>query len=98
MSLTGQEAPTCKSCGSRDITKLISRFTAIRSDESRFESLTDPSKLGDLDENDPKSITRWMKNMGKELGEDLGDDFDQMVDEAAAEGDLNGDGKENDLE
>ena len=35
--------------------------------------------LGDLDENDPKSVARWMKKMGKEMGEDFGDDLDQAV-------------------
>jgi len=60
----------------------------VKSEESRLESLADPSKFGDLDENDPKSVARFMKRMGKELGEDLGEDFDQMVDEAMEKGDL----------
>ena len=38
-----------------------------------MESLADPSKWGDLDESDPKSMAKWMKRMGKELGEDMGD-------------------------
>jgi hypothetical protein len=38
-----------------------------------MESLADPSKWGDLDERDPKSMAKWMKRMGKELGEDMGD-------------------------
>ncbi len=51
-----------------------------------MESLADPSRLGGLDENDPKSVARWMKKMGKEMGEEMGgEDFDQMVDEAMME-------------
>ena len=34
-----------------------------------------------VDENDPKSVARWMRSMGKELGEDAGEDFDEMVDD-----------------
>jgi len=56
----------------------------IRSEESRLESMADPSKFGDLDENDPRSIGRWMKRMGQELGEDLGDEFNEMVDRLEA--------------
>jgi hypothetical protein len=67
------------------MTKLISRVARVRSEESRLESLADPAKLGDIDENNPASMARWMKRMGKELGEDLGEDFDSMVDEAMAE-------------
>jgi len=77
--------PHCKQCQSRKMTKLISRVARVRSEESRLESLADPSKLGELDENDPASMARWMKRMGKEMGEDLGEDFDTMVDQAMDE-------------
>lgn len=80
--------PTCKHCKSDKLGKLISRVNVVKSEESRLESLADPSKFGDLDENDPKSVARFMKRMGKELGEDVGEDFDQMVDEAMEKGDL----------
>jgi len=62
--------------------KLISRVARVRSEESRLESLADPSRLGNIDEKDPASMARWMKRMGKELGEDMGEDFDAMVDQA----------------
>jgi hypothetical protein len=70
------------------MTRLISRIARVRSEESRLESLADPSKLGGLDENDPAGMARWMKRMGKELGEDMGEDIDAMVDEA-----MEGEGK-----
>lgn len=54
---------------------MMSRFAAPKSEEARMESLADPSKFGDLDENDPQSMARFMKKMGREMGEDLGDDF-----------------------
>jgi putative FmdB family regulatory protein len=74
--------PTCPRCGSQDLRRLLSRFARVRSEDARLESLADPSKLGDVDENDPKSMARWMKKMGQELGEDLGEDFDSAMDEA----------------
>lgn len=77
--------PVCKECGGAKLTKLISRVSFLRSDEDRMERLADPSRLGDIDENDPRSMARWMKRMGKELGEDVGEDFDQMVEEAMEE-------------
>ena len=78
--------PQCEHCGSRDLVRLMSRFALVRSEESRLDDLSDPSSLGGLDENDPKSMARWMRKMGKELGEDAGDDFDEMVDELEAGG------------
>ncbi len=81
--------------------KLISRVARVRSEESRLESLADPSKLGNIDEKDPASMARWMKRMGKEMGEDMGEDFDAMVDQAMEEegtaGDEPGKREEEDL-
>ncbi len=64
----------------------MSRFSAPKSEEARLESLADPSKLGDLDENDPQSMARFMKKMGQEMGEDLGDDLDAAMEEADSGG------------
>jgi len=77
--------PQCKRCKSKKMSRVLSRVRVIRSEESRMESLADPSKWGGLDEKDPKSMARWMKRMGKEMGEDAGEDVDQMVDEAMEE-------------
>ena len=79
--------PKCKKCGSLNLEKLVSRVAVSRSEESRLESLADPAKLSGLDENDPQSVARWMKKMGKEMGEDAGEDFDQSIDEAMEEAD-----------
>ncbi len=75
----------CKRCKSKKMTRVLSKVRVVRSDESRMESLADPSKWGGIDEKDPKSMAKWMKKMGKELGEDMGEDVDQMVDEAMEE-------------
>ena len=77
--------PQCKRCRGKKMSRVLSKVRVIRSEESRMESLADPSKWGDLDERDPKSMAKWMKKMGKELGEDMGGDVDSMVDEAMEE-------------
>jgi hypothetical protein len=58
--------------------------SVVRSEESRLESLADPSSLAGLDEDDPRSIARWMRTMSQETGEDLGPEFDDMVDRLEA--------------
>jgi hypothetical protein len=52
----------------------------LRSEESRLETLADPGNLANLDENDPKSLARLMRQMGDETGEDLGPEFNEVVD------------------
>jgi putative FmdB family regulatory protein len=74
--------PVCDKCGSQAADRLLSRFAMPKSDEARMDSLSDPTAIGGLDENDPKSVARWMRRMGKEMGEDVGgEDFDSMMDE-----------------
>jgi putative FmdB family regulatory protein len=75
----------CQHCGSTALDRLVSRVAVHRSEESRMDGLADPAALSGLDENDPKSMARWMKKMGKEMGEDAGEDFEQDIDQAMAE-------------
>ena len=91
-SLSSSDAPACPRCGGAALTRLMSRFATVKSEEARLESLATDGSFGDLDENDPASVARFMKKMGKELGDDVGDDFDSAVDEAMAEGDADGEG------
>jgi putative FmdB family regulatory protein len=77
---------TCRYCGSDHMDRIPSRVRVRLSEETRMERLADPSRLGGLDENDPKSMVRWMKKMGQEMGEDFeGEDMDAMIEEAMEE-------------
>ena len=73
-------SPRCSFCGGEDLTRLVSRVAVARSEDSRLENLADPSSLAGLDENDPKSMGRWMRKMSREMGEDLGTEFDEVID------------------
>jgi hypothetical protein len=63
----------------------MSRFATPKSEDARLEAAADPSQFGDLDENDPGSVARFVKRMGEEMGEDLGDDLDAAMDEASGD-------------
>jgi len=92
LSVSAALDPKCRRCGGPNLEKLVSRVAVLRSEGSRLENLADPSKLGGIDENDPASVARWMKKMGKEMGEDLGEDFEREVKEAAEGGEPGGGG------
>lgn len=74
----------CPRCGSENLSRMVSRVRLLRSEESRLDDLSDPSQFGDLDENDPRSLGRWMRRMSQEIGEDLGPEFDEVVDRLEA--------------
>jgi putative FmdB family regulatory protein len=74
--------PACTQCGSRSLDRLLSGFSAPKSETARLASLSDPDSLDGLDEQDPESISRFMKQMGDELGEDTGKEVEAMLDSA----------------
>jgi putative FmdB family regulatory protein len=91
MRISEHVDPVCHHCGSAAMNRLMSRFATPRSEDSRMDAMADPSKFGDIDENDPKSVARMMRKMGKEMGEEFsGPEFDQAVEELESGGDLGG--------
>ncbi|MFQ5854954.1 MAG: zinc ribbon domain-containing protein, partial [Anaerolineae bacterium] len=79
-SMNDELNPVCSACGSENVRRLISRVAVVRSEESRLESLADPSAFAGLDEDDPRSLGRFMRKMSQEMGEDLGAEFDEVID------------------
>jgi putative FmdB family regulatory protein len=74
-----QSEPICPRCGGVHLSRLMSRAAVVRSEDSRLDDLSDPGAFGDLDENDPRSLGRWMRKMSAEMGEDLGEEFGEVV-------------------
>jgi putative FmdB family regulatory protein len=71
----------CSSCGSADLERLWSRFATVKSEDARLDALADSAEHGGFDENDPRSVAKWMKKLGQEMGEDVGEDIDAAIDE-----------------
>jgi len=76
--------PSCPHCGGANLRRKIGRVRVARSEESRLESLSDPTSWGDVDESDPKSMARMMRRMSQETGEEMGPEFDEAVDRLEA--------------
>ena len=81
MSRARESEARCTHCGGADLERLWSRFSAPKSEDARLESLADPSALGGLDENDPRSVAQFMKKMGAEMGDEFGGDIEQAIEE-----------------
>lgn len=76
----GSAEPHCSHCGSSDLKRIISRVAIAKSEESRLDALDPEGMMAGLDEDDPRSLGRFMKKMSSEMGEDMGDDFNEVVD------------------
>ena len=77
--------PFCRFCGSAKVKKLISRVKVRLSMDTRLEKMCDPALFGSLDEENPKSVMKFMEKMGAEFGDQLGDEFDEVMEEAREE-------------
>lgn len=76
----GQVEPVCPHCQSTQLKRRIGRVALGKSEDARMDSMLDDSALAGLDENDPRSLGRFMRKMSQEMGEDLGDEFGEVVD------------------
>lgn len=89
MRVSERADPVCRHCGGKRMHRLMSRFAMPRSEEARMDSLADPANFSGLDENDPKSVARMMRRMGKEMGEEFnGPEFDEAIEELEHGGEL----------
>ena len=92
MRVSEKVTPVCERCGSKKMRRLMSRFAMPKSEEARLDALSDPSSLSGFDENDPKSVARMMRKMGKEMGEDFSTpEFDEAIDELEHDGGMDDD-------
>ena len=76
--------PQCPNCGSREVGKLISRFSRARGEEEVLDSLEDASLAADP--NDPRAMSHMLREMGRHMDDEGGEeDFDEIIDEAERE-------------
>ena len=74
----GKVQPSCPHCGSQHVKRHISRVALAKSEDGRLENLMSGDLAG-IDENDTRSLGKFMRKMGQETGEDLGDEFNEVV-------------------
>jgi putative FmdB family regulatory protein len=69
----------CPRCAEFKFQRMVSRVAVLRSEESHLEDLADPDSLAGLDEEDPKSLGRWLRKMSREMGEEMPAEFDEVI-------------------
>ncbi|MFH2012170.1 MAG: zinc ribbon domain-containing protein [Pseudomonadota bacterium] len=72
----------CKSCGSKDLNRLLSRVAYHKSESDRMAEFNTSRSLGEDFYKDSRNVGLWAKKRAQELGADLGSEFDEVVDKA----------------
>jgi putative FmdB family regulatory protein len=79
-SAVDEEEARCPNCNGTHLKRLMSRVRVIRHGAlAKSDGDFDDSMLDNLDENDPRSMGRLMRQMADESGEDLGPEFSEVV-------------------
>jgi putative FmdB family regulatory protein len=84
MSEASDEAALCPTCEGKKLKRLVSRVRMLRSEESRLESLADPSMMAGLESEDPKALASFMRRMSSEMGESLDPEMNEVMDRLEA--------------
>ncbi len=79
----GSKPVHCSHCGSEDVRRRMTKVRIGKSEESRMESMLDPSGLEGM-QDDPQAMGQMMKKMSREMGEDMPPEFDDVVDRLEA--------------
>lgn len=79
-SMVDDASLECPRCGKHQFERLVSRVAVLRSADAQLEDMGDPSSLAGLDEDDPRSLGRWLRKMSQEMGEDMPPEFDEVID------------------
>jgi putative FmdB family regulatory protein len=86
-SIAAATHPKCPECGSRSMSRLVSKVAYIKPDTERLAGLDTSRVLGGLDGSDHASFERWARRTGAELDSALGTNFRELADKTAADDD-----------
>jgi len=77
---SGTPDVSCNACGSRDLTRLMSRFSVLKTDQDRMgDVLEDSALVKGLEQNDPRALAEWSRRMGQEGGTVPEPEFNEMM-------------------
>ncbi len=72
--------PVCPLCRGKRLHRLVSRVGVLHSEEDRLEQLADRALMAGLEEEDPRALARFMREMKHELNDEVDDpELDEMI-------------------
>ena len=78
-------SPTCRHCGGSKLTRLVSRFAFHRAWGESLNWAPSGETMGDVDDDDPRSLDQYMGRVKEEMGWEVTPDFEAMRREFSSE-------------
>ncbi|MEZ4859981.1 MAG: zinc ribbon domain-containing protein [Caldilineaceae bacterium] len=79
MSAATTTEPRCPSCAGARLHRLVSRVAVLKSEESRLETMADSSLMAGLENEDPRALASFMRQMSNETGEPLDAEMNEVI-------------------
>lgn len=79
MSAASSTEPLCPQCTGVRLRRLVSRVAVMKSEESRLEGMADSSLMAGLENEDPRALASFMRQMSNETGEPLDAEMSEMI-------------------
>ena len=77
---SGTPDVACTFCGGKDLTRLISRFSVLKTDHDRMGNvLEDDALVRGLEQSDPRALAEWSRRLGQEGGTVPEPEFEEMM-------------------
>jgi len=86
-SISEPLSPVCPTCGSEELTRLVSSFAYHKSIDALHEESGEPDRAGPDYYKDPRNIGRWAEKRFREMGMEMPSQVGEMI-QAAREGEL----------
>jgi putative FmdB family regulatory protein len=80
-SVSSVKAPACEHCGSKKTERIFSRVAVLKGEDGLDIS---ESSMADIDQDDPRSVARWVRRMSREMGEPLDATMESELDQMEA--------------
>ena len=84
ISAASTTEPHCPQCAGVRLRRLVSRVAMLKSEDSRLETMADPSMMAGLENEDPRALASFMRRMSNEMGEPLDGEMTEMIDRLEA--------------
>ena len=70
----------CPRCHSANVSRQISQVAHLRGESAHADALLSDTQFAGVDDNDPRALAAWAKQLGQSVGDDAGN-WNEMVDE-----------------
>lgn len=87
MGMTAEpDGEACPHCGSRDISRLVSRFARLRNEDARMDEVVDRLETMN-DPDNPSEMRQMAREIGKAMDEDVSEELEEMFESDLETGD-----------